>query len=87
MFLGIFPNGWKCAKASPIYKNGSKTDIDNYRPISVLSTLAWVSERLIYDQPSEYLEGNNYHSKYQSGFRKFHQTITALLNMRGISVA
>ena len=80
MSLGIFPDGWKCANVSPIFKNGSESDTSNYRPISALSTLsARVFERLIYEQLSEYLEENNYLSKYQSGFQKFHSTIKALL--------
>ena len=47
----------------------------NYRPISVLPTLARIFEKLVYDQLANYLERN----KYQSGFRKFHSTVTAML--------
>ena len=51
----------------------------NYRPISFLSTVARVFERLVYDQLSYFMEQNKYLSQYQSGFRKFHSTITAML--------
>ena len=51
----------------------------NYRPISVLSTVARVFERLVYDQLSYFMEQNKYLSQYQSGVRKFHSTITAML--------
>ena len=52
----------------------------NYRPISVLSTVARVLiETLVYDQLSYFMEQNKYLSQYQSRFRKFHSTITAML--------
>ena len=76
---GTFPDSWKIAKVAPIFKEGSKSEIGNYRPISVLSTVARVFERLVYDQLSSYMEKNKYLSKYQSGFRKFHSTVTSML--------
>ena len=64
---------------APIYKSGSISEIGNYRPMSVLPTLARIFERLVCDQLADYLEGNKYLNKYQSGFRKFHSTVTAML--------
>ena len=43
---GIFPKDWKIAKVAPIFKSGSKSEMGNYRPISVLPTLARIFERL-----------------------------------------
>ena len=37
---GIFPDDWKLASVTPIYKDYSKTECDNYRPIYVISILA-----------------------------------------------
>ena len=34
LVTGIFPSDWKMAKVSPIFKNDSKSDLNNYRPIS-----------------------------------------------------
>ena len=34
---GIFLEVWKVAKVTPIYKSGARTDVNNYRPISVIS--------------------------------------------------
>ena len=46
----------------------------------MLSAVARVFDRLVHDQLSDYLERNNYFlTKYQSGVRKFHSTVTALL--------
>ena len=78
---GILPKDWKRAKMAPIYKSGSKmgNQRGNCRLISVLRTLARIFERLVYDQLADYLEGNKYLTNYQSGFRKFHSTVTAML--------
>ena len=77
---GIFPDDWKLAKAvTPIFKQGDRSDMNNYGPISVISGIAKVFERIIYNQLSSYLSENNILSQYQSGFRSFHSTMTALL--------
>ena len=76
---GIFPDDWKLAKVTPIFKQGDRSDMNNYRPISVISGIAKVFERIIYNQLSSYLSENNILSQYQSGFRSFHSTMTALL--------
>ena len=76
---GIFPQDWKIAKVSPIFKKGDKTDIDNYRPISVISIIAKIFEKIIHNQFNNYLSKNKLLNKYQSGFRSLHSTMTALL--------
>ena len=52
---GIFPEEWKCAKVTPLFKNGQRSDLNNYRPISVTPIVAKVFERIIYDQLYAYL--------------------------------
>ena len=79
LLVGSFPEGWKTSKVAPIFKAGVKSEVGNYRPISVLSTVARVFERLVYDQLSYFMEQNKYLSQYQSEFRKFHLTITDML--------
>ena len=77
--LGIFPNNLKIGKVCPIYKaKGSKSDPDNYRPITVLSVIARLFEKLIHEQLFPYF--NDYLYKNQSGFRLKYSTQTALLN-------
>ena len=70
---GIFPENWKMAKVSPVFMSGRKSDLDNYRPISIISVLAKVFEKVVYNQFYKYLTDN----KYQSGFRSLHSAITA----------
>ena len=46
---GIFPTDWKLAKVTPIFKKGKKDDMKNYRPISVISVVAKIFEKLIFE--------------------------------------
>ena len=56
--LGIFPDDFKIAIISPIHKSDSKLICENYRPISVLSCVAKIFEKLISEQFNTYLESN-----------------------------
>ena len=44
----MFPDDWKCAKITPIFKQGARNEMNNYRPISVISVMAKAFERIIY---------------------------------------
>ena len=78
MTLGSFPDACKIAKVKPLFKNGSKTDPSNYRPISLLPLLSKVFERVVLNQTEEFLSLNKVLYDYQSGFRKNHSTDTFL---------
>ena len=79
IITGIFPEEWKEARVSPLYKSGAKNDPSNYRPISVIPTVSKIYEKIIYDQLYDYLNTYNLLTCCQSGFRSFHSTLTALL--------
>lgn len=68
----------KSAKVYPIYKKGSKLEIGNYRPISVLPTLSKILEKSVYTQIDFYLNSNNLVYDLQSGFRKNFSTASCL---------
>ena len=63
----------------PVFKQGDRVDLDNYRPISIIPVVAKVFERIIYDQLYAYLMANDLLSTHQSGFRSLHSTVTSLL--------
>ena len=44
---GVFPQEWKCAKVIPLFKQGDHSDLNNYRPISIIPVVAKVFERII----------------------------------------
>ena len=76
---GIFPDDWKCARVTPLFKQGESSDLNNHRPISVISVVAKVFGRIVYDQLYNLLNSEEIISKQQSGFRSLHSTVTALL--------
>ena len=78
---GIIHKDWKSAGVTPIFKADSKVDPVNYRPISVLSVTAKLFEKAIFNQVHAYVDENKLLSKYQSGFRPMHSTLTALIDM------
>ena len=47
---GVYPDLLKIAKTIPIYKKGSKLTISNYRPISLLSNLNKILEKLMFNR-------------------------------------
>ena len=71
----------KCAKVLPLFKQGERINMNNYRPISIIPIVAKVFERIVYDQAYTFLASNNLLSHCQSGFRSLHSrsTVTALL--------
>lgn len=66
----VFPTALKKAIVIPIYKQGCKNDINNYRPISLLNTFSKILERILKKQLLSYLEENNILSETQYGFRE-----------------
>ena len=76
---GIFPDKLKIGKVSPIFKNGEKDLLTNYRPISVLPCFSKILERIMCDRLYSYLTENKILFKKQFGFRSGHSTDHALL--------
>ena len=66
---GFFPVCLKTAKVIPIHKNGSFENPSNYRPISLLSSLSKVFEKVLNTRMVEFLEKHQLLSNEQFGFR------------------
>lgn len=75
---GIFPNVLKDSIVVPVFKSGERDSITNYRPISLLPTLAKILEKIINHKLVNYLEKNNILAVNQYGFRKNKSTVNAI---------
>ena len=66
---GVHPSDWKTANMVPVHKRKSRTDMKNYRPVSLLSVVSKVMEKVINTSIMNYLEKGNLLSAHQFGFR------------------
>ena len=73
----IFPDELKLAEVIPLSKKADSSDKTNYWPVSLLSHISNVFERVIYNQINEYIECLL--SKVLTGFCKKHNTLHSLL--------
>ena len=77
---GVVPIQFKIAKVIPIFKSGDRTSMDNYRPISLLSTFSKILEKLVATRLTSFLTANNILSKWQFGFRPGHSTAHPMIH-------
>lgn len=75
---GIFPDSLKVALVIPIHKKGDQTEIDNYRPISLLSAFSKLFEKVMSNRLMDYMLLNNYFNIFQHGYLKGRSTQTAV---------
>ena len=78
---GIIPDRLKSAKVIPLHKKGSMSDLNNFRPISVLSALVKPLEKHINTNLMKYFESNSLFHSSQSAFRKYHSCQSAVLKI------
>ncbi|XP_041483858.1 uncharacterized protein LOC121430607 [Lytechinus variegatus] len=76
---GIVPTDWKLAHVIPIFKKGSRSKPNNYRPISLTSTAGKVMESIIRDKITEHIDKHKLIYDTQHGFTKGRSTTTNLL--------
>ena len=78
----LFPPAlFKTAKVVPVFKKGSKLDSCNYRPISLLSNVEKILEKLTYKRVYSFLTENNIIYDLQFGFRQKFSTSHTLINL------
>lgn len=78
---GIFPTFLKKSKTVPVFKKGNKEDVQNYRPITVVSPISKVIEKAMYLRLISFLDDNKILTSCQHGFRRGLSTETAIAEM------
>ena len=78
---GVFPSVLKTAKVVPVFKKDSKLDYSNYRPISLLSNIEKILEKLMYKRLNTSHNKNNVIYNLQFGFRQQYSTSHVLINI------
>ena len=66
--LKKYPRSWKIAHVIPLFKNGDKSLPSNYRPVSLLSCVSKIFEKIVYKNIFNHLHKNKLLYKFQSGF-------------------
>lgn len=76
---GIFPDALKRSIITPVHKDGDKSDVNNYRPISVLPSFSKIIEKILNKRLISYLNKNKILSDSQYGFRQGRSTQDAVV--------
>ena len=77
--LGKFPSPYKDANVTPVHKKGDLSLVSNYRPISLLNSVAKLFEKLVFKYLYNHLQDNNMLSSLQSGFIPGDSTVNQLV--------
>ena len=78
---GTVPCLWKQATVVPIFKNGSTSEPSNYRPISILSAVGKLTEKVVSMQLLDYITSNHILSESQYAYRPHHSTLDAITEL------
>ena len=76
-----YPSSWKIANVIAIFKNGDSSLPSNYRPISLISCVGKVMERIVYKHVFNHLQRNKLIYEYQSGFLPKCSTVHQLIEI------
>ena len=78
---GKFPTILKIAKVIPIHKRGDKSECDNYRPTSLISTIRKLIEKTVHERLYSFLEKEQLLFEGQFGFRNKRTTTDSLIDI------
>ncbi len=78
---GKVPSAWKLSRVTPIFKKGDSNQVENYIPISLLSLVGKVQDRLVHCTLLDHLLGRKAISTSQFGFRLGGSTQGVLISM------
>ena len=75
----VYPDMWKLANVTPIFKKNDKQLVKIYRPISLLPICGKNFDKIVFNNLYTFLNSNNLITKKQSGFRPGDSTTNQLL--------
>ena len=75
------PQTWKGANVTPVFKKDDPSDCKNYRPISLLSTLEKVMEKIVHKHVFNFLNANSVITSLQSSFVPGDYTVNQLVDI------
>ena len=78
---GTFPDPLKYAVVKPLFKKGDKTELLNYRPISILNSFSKILEKVIHNQLQDHLNKHGILAQEQFGFRPNSTTNEAMYKL------
>ena len=81
LLSGVYPDKLKISKTIPIFKKGDSHITSNYRPISLLSNINKLLEKIMFKRTYEFLDKYKCIYKLQFGFRNKHSTDHALIRI------
>jgi hypothetical protein len=76
---GKIPDEWKKAHIFPLFKKGDKSNVENYRPISLTCIACKLLEHIVHSSTMDFLDSNNILTPSQHGFRQGRSCETQLL--------
>ena len=81
LLIGVVPDDLKSARVIPRFEKNDKTEVGNYRPVSILTINSTVFGRVVYDQVESYLDQKKRLYKFQSGFRSRYSIDTCIAHL------
>lgn len=82
--IGYFPESWSEGLVVPLHKKGSVNDVNNYRGITLLSTLGKLFTRALNNRLSEWAENYSVYIEAQAGFRARMGTTDNIFVLHGL---
>ena len=78
---GVFPEEMKVARVTLIFKGGEVSDLETYRPISILCYFSKILEKILFNRLYKHLLNNNILYKKQFRFQENHSTDHAIIQL------
>ena len=79
--IGTYPSEWKRAFVLPLIKKDPAVCFNDFRPITLISVLAKIFDKVVYYKFATFVEENNILDPFQSGYRKHFSTQTSLIKI------